>query len=654
MDIDIPSQERGRVDTLMTDVAVTRILIMEDDPGLAHLIEKRLQRQGYEVSLAANGEEGLRMARAAAYDLLIVDYNMPFLGGLDVIRALASTNQLVPAIMVTGEGNEEVAVEAIKLGVADYIVKDVELKYLELIPTVVSQTLYRQQLIKEREQMQETVRESEERYRRLFESNPHPMWVFDGKTFSFLAVNDAAVHHYGYSREEFLGMTLEDVGLPDEAQRLKNMLSDPDAASARPEVWKHRKKDGTIIDVEVVSHPILFGQKQARFVLITDITARRKLEAELVKTQKLESLGTLAGGLAHDFNNLLTSVLGNIYLAKMDARPGDGIYERLDAAERASERARGLTQQLLTFSRGGAPLKVKISIREAMRDIASFALHGSKSNCEFSIPDDLWPIEADEGQLNQVISNIVMNADQAMPEGGTITVSCRNRTLKADSGLPLPPGNYVMISVADRGIGIPMENLGRIFDPYFTTKQKGSGLGLATAYSIIKRHNGHIAVESSEGRGTVFDVYLPATDCALPARPATAETTRPGAGAILFMDDDEMVRDTAGKILTRLGYTVSFARDGAEAIAAYEQARAEERPFDAVIMDLTIPGGMGGKEAVKRLREIDPSVKTIVSSGYSDDPVMADYAEYGFSGVVSKPYTIGKLGEIIRKVLAGS
>ncbi|HSQ78021.1 MAG TPA: ATP-binding protein, partial [Nitrospirota bacterium] len=532
------------------------------------------------------------------------------------------------------------------------IVKDVELKYLEFIPSVVSQTLYRQQLIKERDQMQETVRESEERYRRLFESNPHPMWVFDGETLSFLAVNDAAVHHYGYSREEFLNMTLEDISLPDEAPRLKNMFFEPGADPARPGVWKHHKKDGTIIDVEIVSHPILFGQKQARFVLVTDITERRKLEAELVKAQKLESLGTLAGGLAHDFNNLLTSILGNINLAKMDARPGDGIYERLDAAERASERARGLTQQLLTFSRGGAPLKVTISIKAAMRDIASFALHGSKSNCEFSISDDVWPIEADEGQLNQVINNLVMNADQAMPEGGTITVSCRNRTLKADSGLPLPPGNYVMISVADRGIGIPTENIGKIFDPYFTTKQKGSGLGLATAYSIIKRHNGHIAVESTKGAGTVFHIYLPALDRALPAEPATAGTTKFGAGAILFMDDDEMVRDTAGKILTRLGYTIVYARDGAEAIAAYEQARAEGRHFDAVVMDLTIPGGMGGKEAMKRLRELDPSVKAIVSSGYSDDPVMANYAEYGFDGVVSKPYTIQKLGESLRKVLA--
>jgi PAS domain S-box-containing protein len=638
----------------MTDVAATRILIMEDDPGLAHLLQKRLQRQNYSVDLAANGEEGLRMARAASYDILIVDYNMPILGGLDVLRTLASTNQLSPAVMITGEGNEEVAVEAIKIGAADYIVKDIELKFLELMPSVISQVLNRQQLIKEREQMQETVRESEERYRRLFESNPHPMWVFDIETLSFLAVNDATVHHYGYSREEFLEMSLEDIRPPEDVPRLINTLSELGPGMIHSGVWKHCKKDGTIIDVEIVSHPIIFGQRKARFVLATDITERRRLEEELVRTQKLEYLGTLAGGLAHDFNNLLTSILGNVYLAKMDARPGDGIYERMEAAERAAERAQSLTQQLLTFSRGGAPLKKTLAIKGVVRDNASFALHGSKSKCEFSIPGDLWTIEADEGQLGQVINNLVINADQAMPEGGIVKISCRNTSLKRASGLPLPPGNYVMISVTDRGIGIPPENLGKVFDPYFTTKQKGSGLGLATTYSIIKRHRGHITVESTPGRGTAFSLYLPAADRVMPKEPSEPGTMNSGHGNILIMDDDEMVRDAAGQVLTRLGYTVAYARDGAEAITAYEQARAAGRPFDAVIMDLTIPGGMGGKDAVKRLREIDPAVKAIVSSGYSNDPVMAHYAEYGFNGVVSKPYTIKKLNDAIQKVLSGS
>jgi PAS domain S-box-containing protein len=627
---------------------------MEDDAGLAHLLQKRLQRQGYRVDLAANGEEGLGMARTATYDLLIVDYNMPVLGGIEVIRTLASTNLLSPTIMITGEGNEEVAVGAIKMGAADYIVKDVELKFLELLPSVINQVLYRQQLIKEREQMQEKVRESEERYRHLFESNPHPMWVFDIETLSFLAVNDAAVHHYGYSREEFLDMTLTDIRPPEDVPRLTNTLSGLSAGMAHSGMWKHRRKDGTIIDVEVVSHPILFGQRQARFVLITDITARRKLEEELVKAQKLESLGILAGGIAHDFNNLLTAIIGNISLAKQDTQPGDSTYERLEGAERALERARNLTQQLLTFSRGGAPLKKRLSIKEVVRDIAAFALHGAKSRCEFSIPDDLWIVEADEGQLSQVINNLVINADQAMPDGGTVTVTCRNITVGAVSTLPLSPGNYVMISVADRGIGIPAEYLGKVFDPYFTTKRKGSGLGLATTYSIIKRHNGHIAVESGVGTGSTFHLYLPATDRVLLRESATPGTTKSGSGKILIMDDEAMVRDVAGKVLTRLGYDVAYACDGAEAIAAYERALAEGRPFDAVIMDLTIPGGMGGKDAVKRLREIDPALKAIVSSGYSNDPVMAHYAEYGFNGVVSKPYTIKQLSDTIQKVLAGA
>jgi two-component system cell cycle sensor histidine kinase/response regulator CckA len=637
----------------MAEVSVIRILIMEDNPGLSHLLQKRLQRQGYFVDLAANGEEGLAMIRESAYDLLIVDYNMPFLGGLDVIRALTAAETRLPVIMVTGEGNEAVAVEAIKLGAADYIVKDVELRFLELLPSVIHQVLYRQQLIKERKQMQDSLRESEERYRQLFESNPHPMWVYDIKTLFFLAVNDSAVRHYGYSRDEFLSMTLEDIRPPQEIPTFIASAHDLDSDVFRSGVWRHRRKDGAIIDVEIASHNILFGERQARFVLVTDITARKKMEEELLKAQKLESLGVLAGGLAHDFNNLLTAMIGNIALAKLDAGPGNRIYQRLTDAERATERAQTLTQQLLTFSRGGAPLKKSLSIKDVVRNITSFALRGSKSKAEFLIPPDLWSVEADEGQLSQVINNLVSNADQAMPQGGIVSVVCKNIEIEAESALPLTPGNYILLAITDRGVGISRQHLKKIFDPYFTTKQKGSGLGLATTYSIMKRHNGHIAVESAEGAGTTFSLYLPATGQALDHGPASPGSERTGNSRILIMDDEDMVRDIAGQILTRLGFEVSYARDGAEAIELYVQARSAGRPFDVVIMDLTIPGGIGGKEAVKQIREIDPRVKAIVSSGYSNDPIMARYTEYGFSGVVSKPYTIKVLGETIRKVLAG-
>src|SRR5574337_297417 len=337
----------------MADVALQRILFMEDDPGLSSLLQKRLERQGYQVDLARNGEEGLAMAAKTAYDLLIVDYNMPFLGGLDVLRSLVKTALPPPVIMITGEGNEEIAVEALKLGAADYIVKDVELKFLNLLPSVIHQVLYRQHLLNERKQMIETIRESEERYRQLFESNPHPMWVFDIETFSFLAVNNAAVRHYGYPREEFLSMSLEDMRPDEDVQQFLAASAEFGRDEMRSGVWRHRRKDGSIIHVEISSHPILFGRRKARLSLRTDITVRKKIEDELLKTQRLESLGTLAGGLAHQFNNLLTGIMGNIALVKMDIPPDKESHQRLIDAERITEKARSLTRQLLTFSQGG-------------------------------------------------------------------------------------------------------------------------------------------------------------------------------------------------------------------------------------------------------------------------------------------------------------
>ncbi len=294
-----------------------------------------------------------------------------------------------------------------------------------------------------------------------------------------------------------------------------------------------------------------------------------------------------------------------------------------------------------------------MSVKDAIQEIAAFALRGSKSRCSFAIPDELWTIEADDGQLSQVINNLVINADQAMPDGGTVGIACRNIVVEDGDSLPLPPGKYVLVSVTDQGVGIPREHLGKVFDPYFTTKQKGSGLGLATTYSIIKRHNGYITVESMVGKGTTFHFYLPASGLIhkKEAEPAAAAVS--GAGRVLIMDDEEMVRDVAGRVLSRLGYDVAYASCGEEAITAYEKARIDGCPFDVVIMDLTIPGAMGGKEAVKRLREIDPAVKAVVSSGYSNDPIMAHYADYGFCGMVSKPYTIKKLSDTIQKVMSG-
>lgn len=381
-----------------------------------------------------------------------------------------------------------------------------------------------------------------------------------------------------------------------------------------------------------------------------DISERKRAEHEVLRAQKLESLGVLAGGLAHDFNNLLTGILGNISLARAALPPGTKALERLEAAATASTRAQELTRQLLTFSQGGAPIKKIASIGDLLRDSVTFAIRGSKVRCEFVVPDNLWHVDADVGQIDQVMNNLVINAVQAMPDGGVLTVEAANLTVTGSPGLPLKKGEYVRIAVRDTGIGIPQEYLQKIFDPYFTTKEKGTGLGLASAYSVIRRHDGLMTVESEVGVGSVFTFYLPATPAAVAIAEEGEEKSAAGRGRILVMDDDDIIRDLAGELLTMLGYEVDFARNGSEALSLYERALREMRPVDVVVMDLTIPGGMGGKEAMQKLLEIDPDAKAIVSSGYSNDPVMGDYEKYGFVGALPKPYNIADMGKMLHAI----
>jgi PAS domain S-box-containing protein len=379
-----------------------------------------------------------------------------------------------------------------------------------------------------------------------------------------------------------------------------------------------------------------------------DITRQKKLEEELLKSQKLESLGVLAGGIAHDFNNILTAILGSVSLARMHSKPGDKIYSWLIEAEKASFRAKDLTQQLLTFSKGGSPVKKVISLVNSIKDSTSFALRGANVKCDLKVANGLWPLEADEGQMVQVFNNLIINACQAMPDGGQIKIAASNVIVDSNDNLPLTVGKYVKISLTDEGSGIPTEHLLRIFDPYFTTKQKGSGLGLAVTYSIIKNHGGHIEVESKTGSGTAFTIYLPASDNPIENSEMAGELRIAGKGKVLLMDDEEMVRTIGSEMLSELGYTVETVSDGKEAIDAYTKSKEAGKTFDAVVLDLTIPGGIGGKETIKILREIDPSVMAIVSSGYSNDPVMANFLEYGFNAVVSKPYRITELSRALQ------
>jgi PAS domain S-box-containing protein len=415
-----------------------------------------------------------------------------------------------------------------------------------------------------------------------------------------------------------------------------------------------KSKGGDECMVECTTSPIRDkgNRKVGAVIVFRDVTERHRALEERQKAEKLESLGVVAGGIAHDFNNLLTAILGNLSLALLIPDIEGKMSDRLTAAKKATNRAQELAQQLLTFAKGGAPVKQLTSIGKLVHDTASFTLHGSKATCHFGIPDGLWPVEIDPGQMSQVINNIVANADQAMPAGGSLRVSGENLELLTNSPtLGLRAGRWVRISVHDEGVGIPEEYMAKIFDPYFTTKPKGTGLGLATAYSIVKGHGGIIGVDSKPGEGSTFSVCLPASEKSLPAASLLAAHAPPGRSRVLILDDEEAICMIVNCALSDLGYEVTETYDGEQAIEAYREALNAGRRFDVVISDLTIPGGTGGQETIRRLREIDPEVCAIVSSGYANDPVMSNFEEYGFSGMIAKPYEIDALGRKVAEVL---
>ncbi len=521
--------------------------------------------------------------------------------------------------------------------------------------------------ITDRKAVEEALLESEARFRSIVESSVDGIILID-ESGQVVEWNSGQEQITGLRREDVLGMPIWDVQMlttPEEKKtaEARNEVEQAIIAIARTGDSEYL---GKFIDNEIVTPQGNRKLTQNLFftiksdlghkicVISRDITESRLLEKEYYRAQKLESVGLLAGGIAHDFNNILTAILGNISLARMSARPEDEIYRRLIEAEKASERAQDLTRQLLTFSKGGAPLKKAISITHLIKETCDFALRGSRTKAVYNFPADISAVTVDEGQISQVINNLIINADQAMPEGGTIEVAAQNAVVQNGDPIPLAPGNYVKLTVKDEGIGISPENIRKIFDPYFTTKKRGNGLGLATSYSIIKKHDGHIAVESRPGEGATFSIYLPATEISPEDKINKDDIAVHGGGRILVMDDEESIRNVTGITLEKLGYEVECASDGGEALIKYQAALAAGRRYDAIIMDLTIPGGMGGQEAMEKLREIDPEVRAIVSSGYSNDPIVAEHIHYGFSGVILKPFKASELGRVVKGVIEGS
>ena len=435
--------------------------------------------------------------------------------------------------------------------------------------------------------------------------------------------------------------------------------SNPERGHSRHMALLLREADEPLL-VEIRSAQTRFEERPAELWVISDASERQRMQRELQKSRQLESIAALSGGIAHDYNNLLTAIIGNISLAKSYLKAEAPPFQLLSEALDASLLAKDLTQKLITFSKGGSPVTQTTAIAPLIRGATEFSLSGSNIMAEFFLPENLWPVKIDVSQVGQAIHNLVINAREAMPRGGTIHVSAENLVLDG-AAMAVDPGRYLRITIKDQGVGIPEENLERIFDPYFSTKekgdQKGTGLGLSICHSIVSQHGGVVTVDSSPGEGAAFHVFLPASSEEIDREaplPHTEEQLIMGRGRILVMDDEERIRQLIGHMLGLLGYKVAFATTGEEALALYQEAIQFGTPFDAVILDLTVRGGMGGKDAMAELQKIDPEVKAIVSSGYSNDPVMASFQKYGFRDMVAKPYSMAELSQSLRRVLAGA
>jgi len=481
---------------------------------------------------------------------------------------------------------------------------------------------------------------------------------------AIIIVQDGQVRYANPACETLSGYTLDEFHqrpplvaeflAPEDRARVVGYYAQRLRGEAVPECYEATlvRKGGQRVTVEIKPCVIPYQGRPAIMALLRDITERKQGEEALLQAKKLESVGVLAGGIAHDFNTLLTAILANISLAKRYADPHGKTFGRLTASENACRRAAELTRQLLTFARGGAPMRQTMMITDLIHDALDFALRGSNVRGDVILPAYLWPVEIDPGQIHQVLHNVILNAQQAMPQGGVVEVRADN--LPSDAGHPplLPPGRWIKITIRDQGCGIPADQLPNIFDPYVTTKAHGSGLGLTIAHTIITKHDGYITVASEVEGGTTVALYLPASAHPFEPAPATPSPPVVRQETILIMDDDDAIRDALVDMLTQLGYQSQCVSEGAEAVALYRQTRDRGQPFAAVLLDLTVPGGMGGRETIAHLRAIDPQVRAIVSSGYATDPLMAHYRAYGFRGVLSKPYTLEGLEEVLQRVLA--
>jgi PAS domain S-box-containing protein len=637
---------------LTDDPAAPFILVVEDDDSHAELIRRSFESSSGEYHLRVAGllDDARQVMAMHTPNLVLTDYRLPDGNGCDLVKMV---NGACPVIMMTSQGNEQLAVDAMKAGVLDYVVKSGDA--FSGMPRIAHRSLREWALLQERQRVEKELHRREQEFRALAENAPDPIFHYD-LDCRRVYVNPAVERMIGKPEGCLLGKTpLEDRQLSpsDNDQWIRCLRQVMEIGLPLDSEVKYEAPNGHPLHFHSRFGPVrgADGEVVGVIAILRDITEIRMMQDELIKNQKLESLSVLAGGIAHDFNNILTGILGNISFARALLDESHRAAKILREAEKASERAADLARQLLTFAKGGRPIKKTVSVQLIIAASASFALRGANVSSVIEVPDNLHAIEADEGQISQVFGNIIINAVQAMPDGGSITITAENTVLDVANTASMPPGEYVKISFADTGCGMPDDIRKRIFEPYFTTKSGGNGLGLASANSIVDKHGGHISVRSAPGRGATFDILLPAADGKAPEPDADmpAVTVGEESGAsLLVMDDDEIIRNMTTEMLGALGYHVRTCANGEEAVSLYEAAKDAGTPFAAVIMDLIIPGGMGGKEAARHILDIDKAACLIVSSGYSNDPIMAEYSNFGFRATIVKPYGVSAMAHVLK------
>jgi len=630
-----------------------RILLLEDVPADAALVERHLTKSGLafvseRVDTRARFEEALR---DFGPDIILSDHGLPGFDGAAALQLVKERFPALPVILVTGSLNEEKAVAFMKAGAADYILKD----HLTRLPEAIRRALLEQRLRVEREQAVAALGESEAQYRSLFESTPYPMWVFDLETHRVLAVNGAAISHYGYSREEFLALRIEDLRPAEDIPALHRHLATMPADYHSAGTWRHRKKDGTLIEVETSGHGITFAGRRAEQVVINDVTERKRLEEQFRQAQKMEAVGRLAAGVAHDFNNLLTAILGTTELMLEDLPTDDPDREGLLDIRSASERAAVLTRQLLTFSRQQVVSPQVLRLNDLVLELEKLLrrLLGEDVAIRVAVAPDCGGVKADPGQLEQVIVNLAVNARDAMPNGGRLTLETRNVDLDADyptDRVTIPAGRYVMLAVTDTGTGMDAQTKARIFEPFFTTKPvgKGTGLGLATVYGAVQQSGGFIWLYSEVGQGTSFKIYLPRVDAGeAQAAAEEAAVLLDGTETVLVAEDEDAVRQIIEKALQARGYRVMVARDGSEALAL---AGRHPGQIDLLVTDVVMPD-MNGRELSQRLTHVRPTIQTLYLSGYTDDAILHHGVLEEGAAFLQKPFSLGALARKVRDVI---